>query len=180
MQEYGREQVKMWRNGFRAAHRRSMPLIAPSCSRPSVRTPAADALPNSESLHDTMKRTVPFWMECVLPELEARRNVLISAHAHSIRSPLSTSTASATTTSRVSRFRTASSSMPSRGPHATAPTGALARSPQPAECGVSRRPKRALRPTQSRLGGLGLDCPLPPPLERPIPRGKGGEGGRMR
>jgi 2,3-bisphosphoglycerate-dependent phosphoglycerate mutase len=42
--------------------------------------------PNGESLKDTAERTIPFFRECILPELEAGKNVLISAHGNSLRS----------------------------------------------------------------------------------------------
>src|SRR5690606_10583280 len=42
--------------------------------------------PHGESLKDTAERTIPFFKEYILPELETGRNLLISAHGNSLRS----------------------------------------------------------------------------------------------
>ncbi len=41
--------------------------------------------PGGESLQDTAARVLPYWQACILPELTAGRNVLISAHGNSLR-----------------------------------------------------------------------------------------------
>ena len=83
---YGREQVKLWRNSYT--------VPPPALSDDDPRHPAhdpryasvpRDALPNAECLRDTLERCLPFWQEEVEPLLLAGRNVLISAHGHSIR-----------------------------------------------------------------------------------------------
>jgi len=59
---YGEEQVHLWRRSYD---------IAP---------------PGGESLKDTAERTVPYFEERIIPELEKGRNVLVSAHGNSLRS----------------------------------------------------------------------------------------------
>ena len=41
--------------------------------------------PLTESLQDTIDRTVPYWDSHILPDLKAGRNVMIVAHRNSIR-----------------------------------------------------------------------------------------------
>lgn len=59
---YGDEQVHIWRRSYD---------IAP---------------PAGECLKDTAERTIPFFTEQILPQLEAGKNVLVSAHGNSLRS----------------------------------------------------------------------------------------------
>ena len=42
-------------------------------------------IPLTESLEDTMERTLPLWKTRILPELENGKNVLIVAHGNSLR-----------------------------------------------------------------------------------------------
>lgn len=42
-------------------------------------------IPITESLQDTLDRTIPLWDSHILPDLKAGRNVLIVAHRNSIR-----------------------------------------------------------------------------------------------
>lgn len=60
--EYGDEQVRIWRRSFD---------VPP---------------PNGESLKDTSERTIPFFRETIVPELEKGKRILISAHGNSLRS----------------------------------------------------------------------------------------------
>lgn len=46
---------------------------------------ASENIPRTESLQDTIDRTVPFWNSHIYPDLKAGRNVLIVAHRNSIR-----------------------------------------------------------------------------------------------
>ncbi len=59
---YGEDQVKLWRRSYD---------VKP---------------PNGESLKDTQARTVPFFENCILPDLKMGKNVLVSAHGNSLRS----------------------------------------------------------------------------------------------
>jgi 2,3-bisphosphoglycerate-dependent phosphoglycerate mutase len=60
--EYGDEQVLLWRRSYD---------VPP---------------PNGECLKDTAERTIPFFRENILPQLEDGKNVLVSAHGNSLRS----------------------------------------------------------------------------------------------
>ena len=60
--KHGAEQVHIWRRSFD---------IAP---------------PGGESLKMTAERTIPYFIEEILPELENGRNVLVAAHGNSLRS----------------------------------------------------------------------------------------------
>lgn len=62
IKEYGEEQVHQWRRSY------DMPP------------------PNGECLKDTAERTIPFFKENILAQLEKGKNILISAHGNSLRS----------------------------------------------------------------------------------------------
>lgn len=59
---YGKEQVHLWRRSYD---------VAP---------------PEGECLKDTAERTIPFFKEKILKDLEEGKNVLVSAHGNSLRS----------------------------------------------------------------------------------------------
>lgn len=59
---YGKEQVHLWRRSYD---------IPP---------------PNGECLKDTAARTIPFFTDVILPELQNGKNVLVVAHGNSLRS----------------------------------------------------------------------------------------------
>jgi 2,3-bisphosphoglycerate-dependent phosphoglycerate mutase len=61
-EKYGDEQVHLWRRSY------------------DVRPPGG------ESLADTQKRVVPYFMKTIMPHLLAGQNVLIAAHGNSLRS----------------------------------------------------------------------------------------------
>ncbi|MDX1795406.1 MAG: 2,3-bisphosphoglycerate-dependent phosphoglycerate mutase [Hydrogenovibrio sp.] len=61
-EQYGDEQVHLWRRSYD---------IPP---------------PNGECLKQTAERTIPFFVESVMPLLDEGKNVLVSAHGNSLRS----------------------------------------------------------------------------------------------
>ncbi|MFL2958233.1 MAG: 2,3-bisphosphoglycerate-dependent phosphoglycerate mutase [Candidatus Thalassarchaeaceae archaeon] len=61
-EKHGSEQVHIWRRSYD---------IAP---------------PGGESLKMTAERTIPYFIEEILPELEEGKNILVSAHGNSLRS----------------------------------------------------------------------------------------------
>jgi len=61
-EKYGAEQVHIWRRSFD---------VPP---------------PEGESLEMTAERTIPYFSEEILPDLESGKNVLVSAHGNSLRS----------------------------------------------------------------------------------------------
>jgi 2,3-bisphosphoglycerate-dependent phosphoglycerate mutase len=66
--KHGDEQVKIWRRSF---------VIGPAY--------AGIAIPNTESLKDTIARVLPYWESAIAPELKSGKTVLISAHGNSLR-----------------------------------------------------------------------------------------------
>ncbi len=61
-EQFGAEQVKIWRRSYD---------VAP---------------PGGESLADTAYRSIPYFNEHILPRVQAGENVLVSAHGNSLRS----------------------------------------------------------------------------------------------
>lgn len=84
--KYGDEQVLIWRRAY---------AIAPNPLEPDdPRHPrfdrryakiAADKLPSTECLQDTVARVLPFWNESIAPAIRAGRRVLVAAHGNSLR-----------------------------------------------------------------------------------------------
>jgi 2,3-bisphosphoglycerate-dependent phosphoglycerate mutase len=84
--EHGADQVKRWR--------RSWDVPPPRLELSDPRHPAYDPryaklpradLPASESLKETVDRTLPLWHERIAPALRAGNRVLIAAHGNSLR-----------------------------------------------------------------------------------------------
>jgi 2,3-bisphosphoglycerate-dependent phosphoglycerate mutase len=85
-EKYGDEQVLVWR--------RSYATPPPALDRDDERWPgrdrryadlAAEQIPLSESLKDTVARFLPMWHEVLAPEIRSGRRVLIAAHGNSLR-----------------------------------------------------------------------------------------------
>ena len=81
--KHGDKQVKIWRRSFDIP---PPPLEAGSpydlSSDPRY---AGISIPNTESLKDTIARVLPYWESAIVPELNAGKTVLISAHGNSLR-----------------------------------------------------------------------------------------------
>ena len=84
--KYGEEQVFIWR--------RSFDIPPPALEKTDERYPGNDPLyeeldqsnlPLTECLKDTIKRTLPYWQESIVPYLKKGKKVIISAHGNSIR-----------------------------------------------------------------------------------------------
>ena len=81
--KHGDEQVKIWR--------RSFDIPPPPLETGSPYDLSSDpryagiAIPNSESLKDTIARVLPYWESAIIPELRQDKTVLISAHGNSLR-----------------------------------------------------------------------------------------------
>ena len=81
--KHGDAQVKIWR--------RSFDIPPPPMEAGSPYDLAADpryagiAVPNTESLKDTIARVLPYWERAIVPKLHADKTVLISAHGNSLR-----------------------------------------------------------------------------------------------
>jgi 2,3-bisphosphoglycerate-dependent phosphoglycerate mutase len=81
--KHGAEQVRIWRRSF------DIPPPAQEAGGPfdltNDRRYAGIAIPNTESLKDTIARVLPYWEERIAPELKRGQRVLISAHGNSLR-----------------------------------------------------------------------------------------------
>ncbi len=81
--EYGADQVHVWRRSFDIP---PPPMESGSAYDLSGdRRYAGIAIPNTESLKDTIARVLPYWEGRIAPELKAGKRVLISAHGNSLR-----------------------------------------------------------------------------------------------
>ena len=81
--EYGDDQVHIWRRSFDVP---PPPMQSGSAYGLSAdRRYAGIAIPNAESLKDTIARVLPYWEGRIAPELKAGKRVLISAHGNSLR-----------------------------------------------------------------------------------------------
>ncbi len=81
--KHGEAQVHIWRRSFDIP---PPPLEAGSAFDLSAdRRYAGIAIPNTESLKDTIARVLPYWEARIAPELRAGKRVLISAHGNSLR-----------------------------------------------------------------------------------------------
>jgi len=80
---HGEDQVKIWRRSFDIP-----PPPQDSGSEFDLtndRRYAGIAVPNTESLKDTIARVLPYWEARIAPELKAGKRIVISAHGNSLR-----------------------------------------------------------------------------------------------
>ena len=81
--EHGEAQVKIWR--------RSFDIPPPPLAKGSQYDLSGDrrydgiAIPDAESLKDTIARVLPYWESAIVPELKAGKRVIIAAHGNSLR-----------------------------------------------------------------------------------------------
>ena len=81
--KHGDEQVHIWRRSFDVP---PPPLDTDSPFDLSKdRRYAGVAIPDTESLKDTIARVLPYWESRIVPQLRAGKRVLISAHGNSLR-----------------------------------------------------------------------------------------------
>lgn len=80
---HGDEQVKIWRRSFDTPP----PELAPGGEYDLSKDLRyrGIAIPNTESLKDTIARVLPYWNERIAPALKQDQRVLISAHGNSLR-----------------------------------------------------------------------------------------------
>lgn len=85
-EKYGADQVLLWR--------RSLNTRPPKLEEDDSRYPGHDPkyselseaeLPLTENLLDTVDRVVPYWEGTIVPELRAKKKVIIVAHGNSLR-----------------------------------------------------------------------------------------------
>ena len=81
--KHGDAQVKIWRRSFDIPP----PVLDPGgeFDLSKDRRYAGIAIPNTESLKDTIARVLPYWEVKIAPDLRAGKRVIISAHGNSLR-----------------------------------------------------------------------------------------------
>ncbi len=84
--KYGDEQVLVWRRSYDTP---PPPLEAndPRSERGDIRYAklAAEQIPLTECLKDTVARVLPFWNESMAPAIRSGRRLVVAAHGNSIR-----------------------------------------------------------------------------------------------
>jgi len=85
-EKYGYELVYKWRRSYDV---QPPPLELKDLQHPRHDPRYAhlqdDELPSTESLKDTIERVLPYWHETIVPSLQQKKKVLISAHGNSLR-----------------------------------------------------------------------------------------------
>ncbi len=79
--EYGEEQVKKWRRGYREVP----PLVSENHFDRRYDSLDPRLLSHGESLEMTVERVVPLWQDELAPHLSAGKNVLVVGHGNSLR-----------------------------------------------------------------------------------------------
>lgn len=79
--EYGEEQVKKWRRGYREVP----PLVSENHFDRRYDSLDPRLLSHGESLEMTVERVVPLWQDELVPHLLAGKNVLVVGHGNSLR-----------------------------------------------------------------------------------------------
>ena len=85
-ERYGEEQVRRWRRDYRTAPD-ALPSDDPRNPRFDPRyagVPDAE-LPRTESLEQTVARTLPYWLCEIMPRLARSEALLVAAHGNSLR-----------------------------------------------------------------------------------------------
>jgi len=87
--KHGEEQVKIWRRSFDTP---PPPMEADHPYYDVIRKdpryangPSGDEFPACESLKLTIKRTLPYWDDVIVPQMKAGKKILIAAHGNSLR-----------------------------------------------------------------------------------------------
>lgn len=81
--KHGDAQVKLWRRSF-DVRPPALDRWDPSWPGKDARYPAG-AMPQAESLKDTIVRVLPCWRDTIAPALQAGQRVVVGAHGNSLR-----------------------------------------------------------------------------------------------
>ncbi|OZD13097.1 phosphoglyceromutase [Rhodococcus sp. 06-156-3C] len=85
--EWGAHQVRMWRRSFRARPP-SLPGEGARQQLSGYRYAGIADVPNGESLADVHERVVPYYLDEIIPDLDAGRTVLVVSHGNTLRALL--------------------------------------------------------------------------------------------
>jgi 2,3-bisphosphoglycerate-dependent phosphoglycerate mutase len=86
LEEFGEEQFMLWRRSYDTPP----PPIADGdewsqAGDPRYANLPPELMPRAECLKDVLERTLPYWYDAVVPDLQAGRTVLVAAHGNSLR-----------------------------------------------------------------------------------------------
>ncbi|HCS62353.1 MAG TPA: phosphoglyceromutase [Microbacterium sp.] len=85
LEEFGPEQFQLWRRSFDVPP----PLLDDDSEFSQVGDPRYDGIdgevPRTESLKLVIDRLLPYWDSAIVPDLEAGKTVLVTAHGNSLR-----------------------------------------------------------------------------------------------
>ena len=83
LNEYGEEQFMLWRRSY------DVPPpdieLGSEFSQDADPRYAGEPIPRAEALAQVLERALPYWESDVVPDLKARKTVLVAAHGNSIR-----------------------------------------------------------------------------------------------
>ena len=85
-EKFGESQVKLWRRSYDVPP----PALEPNDPRTGAGDPryagmAANEMPRTECLKDTVARFLPYWHESIAPVVRSGQSVVIAAHGNSLR-----------------------------------------------------------------------------------------------
>ncbi len=85
-EKFGESQVKVWRRSYDVPP----PALEPSDPRTGAGDPryagmAANEMPRTECLKDTVARFLPYWHESIAPAVRSGQSIVIAAHGNSLR-----------------------------------------------------------------------------------------------
>lgn len=83
--QYGEDQVKIWRRSYDIPPPALDRAANESVHDPRYATLAAQDIPDTECLKDTVARVLPYWHEVLAPAIKAGHRVLVAAHGNSLR-----------------------------------------------------------------------------------------------
>jgi 2,3-bisphosphoglycerate-dependent phosphoglycerate mutase len=83
LQKFGEEQFQLWRRSYDVPP----PPLADDDQYSQVGDVRYDGIdvPRTECLKDVVERLVPYWEQAIVPDLQAGRTVLVTAHGNSLR-----------------------------------------------------------------------------------------------
>ena len=86
VEKFGLQQVQVWRRSYDIPPD-PLPGSDPRhpCHDPRYARVPQRLLPATESLKTTLERVLPYWRETIVPMLQQKQKVLISAHGNSLR-----------------------------------------------------------------------------------------------
>jgi len=88
VEKFGAEQVQIWRRSYATpppVMENNHEYYETIQKNPLYADVPADELPTCESLELTIKRTLPYWNDVIVPEIKSGKSMIIAAHGNSLR-----------------------------------------------------------------------------------------------